>query len=96
MKKLTTAAITIAGLGFAVFLPIAAAGAGTPTCAQIGSNPAWGLAGNPVLSNLTTTLTPTGSNARCEVNFTLSTRGGPEAGYEPGETQQIRIRVGLP
>jgi hypothetical protein len=63
------------------------------TCAQLATDP--DLVGNPYVFNLTVTqygdLSP-----RCEVNFTYSSRGGPKHGYAVGETQQVKIRVGLP
>jgi hypothetical protein len=43
-----------------------------------------------------TTLTPTGTNARCEANFIYSSRGGRLSGYAEGQDQRIVIRVGLP
>jgi Tannase and feruloyl esterase len=79
------------------------------TCAQLGTNPAYGLAGNPQISNLTATLyavaadvvvTPFGTQSNqklyCRVDFTLSTACGPAGGYRVGQCQQLNIRVGLP
>jgi Tannase and feruloyl esterase len=81
-----------------------------PTCAQLGTNPAYGLVGNNQISGLTATLYPAGadvvpnpfgppsSNATpyCRVDFTLSTVCGPAGGYRVGQCQQLKIRVGLP
>jgi hypothetical protein len=80
-----------------------------PTCAQLGTNPVYGLAGNPQISGLTATFYPAGadvvvtpfgtqSNARpyCRLDFTLSIVCGPAGGYEVGQCQQLKIRVGLP
>jgi len=76
-----------------------------PSCAQLGTNPAYGLAGNTQISGLTTSIiaagaegTPTNhnQNAYCRVDFTLSTVCGPAGGYQVGQCQQLKIRVGLP
>jgi tannase/feruloyl esterase len=69
-----------------------------PTCAQLGTDPAYGLAGNPDIANLTSTLVgASGTNlARCEVVFTYTGLEGPKYGYLPGQTSTIGIRVGLP
>jgi feruloyl esterase len=70
----------------------------TPTCADLATNPAWGLAGNPSITNLTVAIVPaSGTNAAyCQVNLTDVTLAGPEFGYLPGQTSKFRIRVGLP
>src|ERR1043165_5555684 len=95
-------------LGAAIGIPATAAA--LPTCAQLGTNPAFGLSGNSQISNPTATLyaagadivlTPFGppsSNAKpyCRVDFTLSTVCGPAGGYQVGQCQQLKIRVGLP
>ncbi len=65
---------------------------GPLTCAQLGTE----LAALPDVFTLTAALLPADSPSRCEVNFTYSSRGGPEYGYEEGEQQQVKIRVGLP
>jgi hypothetical protein len=91
-------------LGAVVGMPAMAAS--LPTCAQLGTNPGYGLAGNPQISGLTTTVVaagtegapPFGSNQKsyCRVDFTLSTVCGPAGGYRVGQCQQLKIRVGLP
>ena len=44
---------------------IAWAGPATPTCSDLATNPAWGLAGNPSITGLTAVVTPaSGTNAR--------------------------------
>jgi len=70
----------------------------TPTCSDLATNPAWGLAGNPAITGLTAVVTPAagGNLAYCQVNFTDGTLVGPEFGYLPGQTSKFRIRVGLP
>jgi hypothetical protein len=90
-------------LGAAVGTPAIAAP--LPTCALLDTNPAYGLAGNSQISNLTATLYAAGAdgnalshNAKpyCRVDFTLSTVCGPAGGYQVGQCQQLKIRVGLP
>src|SRR5215831_7829699 len=40
---------------------------------------------------------PAGTNkSYCQVNITVSDLAGPENGYQPGQKQQIKIRIGLP
>lgn len=69
-----------------------------PTCAQLNTDQAYGLEGNPVVIQHSTTLVPAaGSNpAYCRVDFVVSERGGPQSGYAIGEIQRIGLRVGLP
>src|SRR5215831_2155010 len=81
-----------------------------PTCEQLATNPAYGLAGNPQVSGLTAVLLPAGVEpspfpgilpdtpytAYCRVDFTFSGESGPSAGYLPGQSQRIGLRVGLP
>jgi hypothetical protein len=81
-------------LGAILFAPITALA--LPTCTELRDNPAYGLAGRPDVFNLTASLTTTGANARCEINFIYSSRGGPEFGYDEGEKQRVAIRIGLP
>lgn len=98
MKKRLTALRT-ALLSAAIVAPATVLGApATPACSDLASDPAWGLAGNPSITNLVAVLTPpAGANAAyCQVTFTDVTLVGPEYGYLPGQTSKIRIRVGLP
>ena len=69
-----------------------------PACTELATNPAYGLAANPQVSAVTAALQPTaGTNtAYCRVDFTFSGESGPSAGYLPGQSQQLKIRVGLP
>ncbi len=86
-------------LSAAMALPATAwSGPPTPTCSDLATNPAWGLAGNPAITGLTAVVTPAagGNLAYCQVNFTDGTLVGPEFGYLPGQTSKFRIRVGLP
>jgi hypothetical protein len=84
-------------LGAAAFAPRIASAQG-PTCADFNTNPALGLAGNPtIIAHETTLVAAAGQNrAYCRADFTVSERGGPEAGYAVGEIQRIVLRVGLP
>src|SRR5262245_66228817 len=70
----------------------------TPTCEELATDPAWGLAGNPSITGLTAAVIPASVTnlAYCEVNLTDVTLVGPEFGYLPGQTSKFRIRVGLP
>jgi feruloyl esterase len=90
-------ALAAVALGSLVWIEPAPA-AQRPTCAELGTNPAYDLAGNPQISNLSVQLEPATpvSAAYCQVNFTFSGESGPEAGYLAGQNEQIRIRVGLP
>ena len=69
-----------------------------PTCEELATNPAYGLAGNPQVSGPTAVLLSASgpTKAYCKVDFTFSGESGPSAGYLPGQSQHIAIRVGLP
>ena len=69
-----------------------------PACAELATNAAYGLAGNPQVSALTAALQAAAgtSTAYCRVDFTFSGESGPSAGYLRGQSQQLKIRVGLP
>jgi Tannase and feruloyl esterase len=69
-----------------------------PACGDFATNPAYGLAGNPQVSNLTAALQAAGggSTPYCRVDFIFSGESGPAAGYLPGQAQRLVIRVGLP
>jgi hypothetical protein len=85
-------------LALLMFAPASVSGQTPPTCAQLNTDPTYGLAGNPVIIQHSTTLVPgAGSNpAYCRVDFVVSERGGPQSGYAVGEIQRIGLRVGLP
>src|SRR4051812_30320843 len=70
----------------------------TPFCVDLASDPAWGLAGNPAVTELTAVLTPATATtqAYCQVDFTDVSLAGRAYGYREGQTSQIRMRVGLP
>src|SRR4030095_16574933 len=92
--------ICIFAIGFVTVMAItsATALAQLPTCAQLDTDPAFGVAGNAVVIAHSTTLVPAvGANpAYCRVDFLVSERGGTAFGYAAGEIQQVGLRVGLP
>lgn len=73
---------------------------GLPSCADLASNPKFGLAGHTGVSKISATIVPaTGSTrvAYCRVDFTYNSgKAGPKDGYDEGQSQAIGIRVGLP
>jgi len=82
-----------------VVLTVSSAWAQLPTCAQLDSNPAYGLTGNPSVIAHSVLFVPAGAGtsvAYCRIDFVVSERGGPQFGYAPGEIQTIGLRVGLP
>ena len=97
MKRTTQLSLIAALLGSTAFLP-APASAATPACSQLATNPAFGLAGNPVITSATSTLVPpSGTNAAyCNVQITYSAKSGPADGYAVGQSQAIKIGIGLP
>ncbi len=97
--KVQKGSIIVAFLFFLISSPNIASA--LPTCADLATNPAYGLAGNPVITSATSTLvpakvTPPVHAAYCNVQFTYSSRGGPEYGYDVGQSQHIKIGIGLP
>jgi hypothetical protein len=81
-----------------IFVAVPEAAVALPTCAELATNPAYGLAGNPQISGLTAALQAAsgGNTPYCRLDFTFSGESGPSAGYLPGQSQQLKIRVGLP
>jgi feruloyl esterase len=69
-----------------------------PSCADLATNPAYGLAGNAQVSNLTAAVqAQNGLNTPyCRVDFVFTGESGPSSGYLPGQSQRLTIRVGLP
>ncbi len=69
-----------------------------PQCAAIATNPAYGLAGNPLIASATSTLVAaTATNAAfCNVQLTYSAIADTAYGYAAGEAQAIKIGIGLP
>jgi hypothetical protein len=97
MKVVKRMMSVVAILFFFAAFAISPAAAQLPTCDEFGTDPAYGLAENSQISGLTTVTVLTGVTVPyCQVNFTFSGESGPSAGYLPGQSQQIKIRVGLP
>lgn len=97
LQRIGLAALAAALLATLTLTPTMAAA--LPTCVELGTNPAYGLAGNPQIGGLTATVVPLGPGVTvpyCRVDFTFSGESGPSAGYRPGQSEQIRLRVGLP
>src|SRR5215467_3380187 len=69
-------------------------------CALLATNPAYGLAGNPVIKSPTAMVVPASVSpahkAYCNVQFTYSAESGPADGYDVNQAQHIRIGIGLP
>jgi hypothetical protein len=82
----------------AIFVAVPEAALALPACADLATNPGYGLAGNPQVSGLTAALQPASgpTTAYCRVDFTFSGESGPAGGYLPNQSQQLIIRVGLP
>jgi feruloyl esterase len=99
----------LAALAFFV-AAVSGAAVALPSCAELATNPAYGLAGNPQVSGVTAVLLSAGVDpspfpgfvpdspysAYCKVDLTFAGESGPSAGYLPGQSQQLKIRVGLP
>jgi len=96
MERRQLTALSGAALGAIILTPVAAIA--LPTCAQLATDPANGLAGNPVITSATSVVVPpAGSNlGYCNVQITYSAKSGPADGYAVGQSQAIRIGVGLP
>src|SRR5205814_5867543 len=64
----------------------------------LASDPAFGLAGNSQIKSLSSQIVPAvgATPSYCRLDFTYSSLSGPSAGYDVGQSQQIKIRVGLP
>ena len=94
-RRLVLCGLVLGGVAFA---SSAAWAQSPPTCAQLDTNPAHGLAGNSTVISHSATLVPAeGANAAyCRVDFTVSERGGQKSGYAAGEVQRVVLRVGLP
>lgn len=103
--RVLTSALAVAAVGGLTSGPLSAGGhpkappLPLPTCAQLGTDANYGLAGNAAISGLTTEVIPVGTGVTvpyCQINFTFSGESGPSAGYRTDQSEQIRIRVGLP
>jgi hypothetical protein len=75
-------------------------GAPLPRCADLASDPRFGLAGESGTSRLTAAVVLASGSTRqpyCRVEFTYNSgKSGPADGYREGESQAIGIRIGLP
>lgn len=98
MRRMSRQEVRLASLA-AVLLAVltlapSMAAAQLPKCVALG--PA--LVGNPELSAASSALVPAGggNKAYCQVDITVSSESGVAAGYLPGQSEQIRVRVGLP
>src|SRR5947207_9211583 len=82
----------------AILVAVPEAAVALPTCAELATTPTYGLAGNPQVSGLTAALQPASgpSTPYSRVDFIFSGESGPSAGYLPGQSQRLTIRVGLP
>lgn len=108
MQTKSPSALKTALLGTVLLTPAAGLAAGSPTCAQLATDPAFGLAGNPVITatasdnqglvSPSAVIVPATSTsaAYCKVHLQFSSRSGPAHGYAVGESQTIGINVGLP
>jgi hypothetical protein len=69
-----------------------------PSCTDLATNPAYGLAGNPVITSASASIVQASGNnkAYCNVQLTYSARSGPNDGYDDGQAQAIKVGVGLP
>jgi len=91
-RKLVLLGWTGALMASAAFIPSVAHAA--PKCTELQAQ----LLANSDITAATSVLTAAaGSNlAYCQVNITVSDLAGPENGYQAGQKQQIKIRIGLP
>lgn len=108
MRVRSLLALTAALLGSAALTPVTASAAGPPTCAQLATDPAFGLAGNVNISQTASDnqglvspsaqIVPATAThaAYCLVHLQFSSESGPTNGYAPGESQTIGINIGLP
>jgi hypothetical protein len=96
MRRLVLATLSTAMASSAAVISTPASA--VPTCAQLGSNPAYGLVGRAdVLTPTTTLVAAAGANAAyCRVDFVVSERGGTANGYADGQVQRVTLRIGLP
>src|SRR5262245_11219797 len=94
MRKLRFLIVSASALGAPALAPASALA--MPSCAQLATDPANGFAGNPDVSEVTFSLVPTGTGAGCELNFTISPRGGPEHGFGECAKGLIRLRIRPP
>ena len=108
MRTRSLSYIIPALLGSAALTPVTAFAGKPPTCAQLATNPAYGLASNPLITATASdnqglaspaaaiVLATATDAAYCLVHLQFSSKSGPKYGYAAGESQTIGINVGLP
>jgi Tannase and feruloyl esterase len=108
MRKRTLSYIIPVLLGSAALMPVTAFAGRPPTCAQLATNPAYGLTSNPLitatasdnqgLASPAAAIVPATATdaAYCLVHLQFSSKSGPKYGYAVGESQTIGINIGLP
>ena len=108
MRTRSLSYIIPALLGSAALTPVTAFAGKPPTCAQLATNPAYGLAGNALITATASdnqglaspaaaiVLATATDAAYCLVHLQFSSKSGPKYGYASGESQTIGINVGLP
>src|ERR1700676_5172195 len=101
-------ALKMALLGTVLLTPAPGLAAGLPTCAQLATDPANGLAGNPFITatasdnqglvSPSAVIVPATATtaAYCKFHLQFSSLSGPAYGYAVGESQTIGINIGLP
>ena len=99
MRKSTLSYIIAALLGSAALTPVTTFAGNPPTCAQLAANPAYGLAGNALitatasdnqgLASPTAAIVPATATdaAYCLLHLQFSSKSGPKYGYAVGESQ---------
>jgi Tannase and feruloyl esterase len=108
MQVRSLSVVNFALLATVLLPPATGFAVGLPTCAQLASNAAYGLAGNVFitattsdnqgLASPTAVIVPaTATNAAyCKVHLQFSSQSGAAHGYAEGESQTIGINIGLP
>lgn len=87
-------ALVLALMASASFVATAAAQEVPPVCSGLAAQ----LLKNSDITAATAAIVPAGGGnlSYCQVNITVSDLAGPENGYQPGQKQQINVRIGLP
>lgn len=108
MQPRSLFAIKMALLASVVLTPATGFAAGSPSCAQLATDSAYGLAGNVyvtqtasdnqgLVSPSAVIVPATATNAAyCRVHLQFSSKSGPAFGYPVGKSQTIGINIGLP
>src|SRR2546423_6213777 len=79
----------------AIFAVAPEAAFALPTCAELATNSAYGLAGNPQVNGATPALQPASgpTTAYCREDFGFSRESGPSAGYPPRPNPTTSIPI---